>query len=45
MLLAMQTAEQCSGEVLTDADILKRFGKAGDYERFAAINAPVWSES
>lgn len=45
VLLAMQNAETCSGEELTDAQVLQRFGREGDLERFAAMNAPVWRES
>lgn len=45
ILLAMQTAETSSGQEYTDAQAVKRFGAADSYERFRAINAPVWSES
>lgn len=45
ILLAMQTTSSCTGEELTDAQIIKRFGAAESYERFRAMNAPVWSES
>jgi NAD(P)-dependent dehydrogenase (short-subunit alcohol dehydrogenase family) len=45
ILLAMQDAESCTGLELTDAQVLSRFGSEADLERFAAMNAPVWSES
>lgn len=45
ILLAMQDVATCSGEELTDSQVLKRFGSDGDLERFGAMNAPVWSES
>lgn len=45
ILLAMQNAETCSGQELTDAQVLSQFGSAGDLERFGAMNAPVWSAS
>lgn len=43
ILLAMRSAEECTGEALTDAEMLRRFGAPGSFERFAAMNAPVWS--
>jgi citronellol/citronellal dehydrogenase len=45
ILLAMQGAETCSGQELTDAQVVSRFGSEGDLERFRAMNAPVWSDS
>lgn len=45
VLMAMQGAETCTGQELTDAQVLSRFGSKQDLERFAAMNAPVWSES
>lgn len=45
VLLAMQEAGTCSGQELTDGQVLQRFGREGDLERFAAMNAPVWRES
>jgi 3-oxoacyl-[acyl-carrier protein] reductase len=44
VLLAMQDAGTSTGQHFTDADILKRFGEQGSFERFAEMNAPVWSE-
>lgn len=45
ILLATQTAASCTGEELTDAQVLKRFGGAETFEHFRAMNAPVWSEA
>ena len=45
ILLAMQDVATCSGQELTDAQVLSRFGSEIDIERFGAMNAPVWSES
>lgn len=45
ILLAMQSVDTCSGQELTDAQVLSKFGSPADLERFAAMNAPVWSES
>ncbi len=45
ILLAMQDVATCSGEELTDAQVLSRFGSPDDLERFGAMNAPVWSAS
>jgi NAD(P)-dependent dehydrogenase (short-subunit alcohol dehydrogenase family) len=44
ILLATQTSDVCSGEELTDAQVLRKFGSAEMYERFRAMNANVWSE-
>lgn len=44
ILLAMQSASACTGQHLTDADVLRRFGDKGSFERFREMNAPVWSE-
>jgi NAD(P)-dependent dehydrogenase (short-subunit alcohol dehydrogenase family) len=44
ILLAMQTASTTTGQEYTDAQVLKRFGAAESFERFRAMNAPVWSE-
>lgn len=45
ILLAMRTAEDCSGETFTDTDVIRRFGAPGNLERFRAMNAAVWSEN
>jgi NAD(P)-dependent dehydrogenase (short-subunit alcohol dehydrogenase family) len=45
ILLALRDAETCTGEELTDAQVLRRFGNEGDLERFRAMNAQAWSES
>ena len=44
VLLAQQSAVSCSGQHLTDAEVLKKFGVEGSYERFQVMNSPVWSE-
>jgi citronellol/citronellal dehydrogenase len=44
ILLAMQSAEQCSGQFFTDAEVLERFGAVEDFERFRALTAAIWSE-
>lgn len=45
VLLAMRTAEECTGQAFTDADVLKRFGDPESLARFSAMNAAVWRES
>ncbi|MBL4802568.1 MAG: SDR family oxidoreductase [Emcibacter sp.] len=44
ILLAMQTPEDCTGQHLTDADVLKRFVGEDVFEHFKAMNAPVWAQ-
>jgi NAD(P)-dependent dehydrogenase (short-subunit alcohol dehydrogenase family) len=45
ILLAMQDAATCSGQEFTDAQVVSRFGSAGDLARFRAMNAAIWAES
>jgi NAD(P)-dependent dehydrogenase (short-subunit alcohol dehydrogenase family) len=45
ILLGSQSASVCSGQQLTDAEVIRRFGDAASLERFSAMNAAVWSES
>jgi hypothetical protein len=40
----MQTAASCTGENYTDADVVKNLGEPADFERFKAMNSPVWAE-
>lgn len=44
VLFAMQTAETCTGAVLTDAEALRRFAGEATYEHFKAMNPPSWSQ-
>lgn len=45
VLLAMQTAESCTGAVWTDAETVKNLGGDEAFQRFRAMNPPSWSES
>ncbi|MGE0740275.1 MAG: SDR family NAD(P)-dependent oxidoreductase [Hyphomonadaceae bacterium] len=45
VVLASQSASAVSGEELTDAQVLRRFGSPESYARFRSMNAPVWSEA
>lgn len=45
VLLAGQSPETSTGRHYTDAEVLKRFGEAGSFERYAEMNAPVWAEA
>lgn len=44
ILLAGKNADEVSGQSLTDAEVIRRFGAAAAFERFRSLNAPVWSE-
>jgi NAD(P)-dependent dehydrogenase (short-subunit alcohol dehydrogenase family) len=44
VLLAMQTVQTKTGAVYTDAEALQALAEPGVYERFKALNPPVWSE-
>jgi NAD(P)-dependent dehydrogenase (short-subunit alcohol dehydrogenase family) len=44
ILLAMQTVETKTGAVYTDAEALKALGGSEVYERYRAMNPPVWAE-
>ena len=44
VLFATQTAETCSGAVLTDAEVIQRFAPQ-ELERFKAMNPADWSAS
>ncbi len=44
VLLAMQTADSCTGVCYTDAETLKHLGDAATFARFRAENPPIWSE-
>lgn len=44
ILFAMQTAESCTGAVLTDAEVVERFAPDA-LERFKAMNPPDWAAS
>lgn len=45
ILLALQSAETCTGQVLTDAEVIRRFGDPADLERFRETNAEVWRQA
>lgn len=45
VLLSLQTPETCTGENLTDAEVIRRFGAPEELARFKAMNAEVWRES
>jgi citronellol/citronellal dehydrogenase len=44
ILMAMQTVGTTTGAVYTDAEALKALGGADVYERYRAMNPPVWAE-
>ncbi|QTC91949.1 SDR family NAD(P)-dependent oxidoreductase [Brevundimonas goettingensis] len=44
VLLAMRTSAECTGQALTDAEVINRFGAPESLGHFKAMNAPVWSE-
>ena len=44
ILLAMQTVATRTGAVYTDAEALQALAEPGVYERYKAMNPPVWSE-
>ncbi|MFV3075284.1 SDR family NAD(P)-dependent oxidoreductase [Niveispirillum fermenti] len=44
ILLGMRTADTCTGRELSDAEVIRLFGKPGDYERFKTMNAQVWGD-
>jgi citronellol/citronellal dehydrogenase len=44
VLFAMQTAESCTGAVLTDAEVVQRFAPDA-LDRFKSMNPPEWAAS
>ncbi|MDP3174235.1 MAG: SDR family NAD(P)-dependent oxidoreductase [Phenylobacterium sp.] len=45
VLLAMQTADTYTGNVKTDAEIIRELSDAATLQRYAEINPPAWSAS
>jgi citronellol/citronellal dehydrogenase len=43
VLLGLQTPETCTGKDWNDAEVIKHLGAPGEFERFKAMNAPIWS--
>jgi NAD(P)-dependent dehydrogenase (short-subunit alcohol dehydrogenase family) len=44
ILMAMQTADSCTGAVYTDYEALQAFSDPATIERFKAMNPPMWSQ-
>lgn len=44
ILFAMQTPQSCTGENYTDAEAVKILGGEEAFNRFKALNPPLWSE-
>jgi hypothetical protein len=44
ILFALQTPQTCTGENYTDAEAVKVLGGEDVFNRFKAMNPPMWSE-
>jgi NAD(P)-dependent dehydrogenase (short-subunit alcohol dehydrogenase family) len=45
VLLALQTPEICTGEVLSDAEAIFKLAGKSKFEEYAKLNPPAWAES